>query len=565
MTTTANGNGSPVPLRDQLRDAKAKRRLLEEQIAAKRLESQQALLESWGDSWAWARGMDSEVYFRTQFGADPDGYFYPPDNADNRSGGADWPLYRNEQQLGRLRLRSALLARTNAYARGLVRNLVNYTTGEGGKYKIVTKEGLPDADPGKAGRQAPPGLDAEMAKCQDILDSFLARNRWNASADYRGNNALASTREREAARRTIVQGEAIVRLFFRSDGLTDVRFVESAQLTNPPDAAYGDGWAFGIRHRVDRSGEDEEDRQEYHVAYKNTEFHIRDGRSEPGERVPATEIVHLTGPDTDAALKRGLPEFSFDAADALERAARCERNASLGAAFRALTAEIWQHDYGTQDQVSRLATGLSSGTRQDPYTGRTRRVEHDLPAQVRRVPEGQKVVSPPADNTGSYLQAVQGDLRQAAASTCAPEYLASGDASNANYSSTKEAGTPFVQQAKALQGYFVTAYQCVAWKVLAWAAECGLIARATLDLIDVQVTLPEVAARDEAAMAAVNQIKVQGGAKSRQTWCQENGDDWDVERANMHAYEDEFGQEGQALGLPGEGGVPEGAPFPRIA
>lgn len=549
--TTTNGSTETRPLREQLQEARQRRRLLEEQLAARHLQS---LLEiTGGADPGWDRYGDLWIRGRLTDPSDP-GAYVPPDRPSDRAGGMDWPLYRTELELGRIRMRSKLLASTNAYARGLLRNLVNYVVGDGCQYEVLTKEDLPDADPAAGGRQAPAGLEREVARAQDVVDAFLQANRWNASADRTGEGPAASTRERESVRRVVRDGEAILRLYFEEGGTTRVRWVEPAQLLSPPGAPVDEEWMFGIRHEAG----DEEDRLEYHVAYKSTEDSLRRGVLETGERVPAAEIVHLTGPDTDAVLSRGLPEFSYDTADALERAAQLERNASAGAAFRAALAMIWQHHYGTADQISALAAGQAAAMRQSPITGRVDLLTPPRPGTVFRVDAGQELVANPPDQTGSYLAGVQGDLRQAASAVCAPEYLASGDASNANYASTREAGTPFIQQAKALQSYFTTAFKRVLWKVLEHAAASGLISPDALDLLDIKVEPAALVHRNDLEKARRDEVLVGLGVVDRSTISAEWGYDPQVVQDGILKWNDTMTPQGltpQALGAPTPGTV----------
>jgi len=554
-------NGAAKPVREQLKDVRQQRLLLQEKLALKQLEAQARLQEiawPWSSQTSW--GWDTDLWLRARMGDPTDaGVYVPPDQPSDRRGGREWPLYQTEMELGRLRMRSKLLVATNAYARGLVRNLVNYVIGEGCQYEVITKEQLPDADPLNPGRQAPAGLEAEVAKAQDVVDEFLAANRWNASEDRTGDGPLASTREREAVRRVLRDGEAILRLSFEPDGKTRVRWVEPAQLRNPPGVSEADGWLFGIRHE----NEDEENRVEYHIAYKSTEDALQRGDFLLGEKVPASEVVHLTGPDNDAVLRRGLPEFCYDTADALERASQLERNASAGAAFRAATAEIWQHHYGTQDQISALSSSLAQTSRTNPITGRVDQIDRPRPQTIRRVPEGQELMPLPQDNTPNYLTGVQGDLRQAASSVCAPEYLASGDASNSNYSSTKEAGTPFVLHAKSLQSYFIAAFKRVIFKVLAWAALGGRLSAAAVDLLDLKLEAPTVIHQNEQEKAQRDQILIGLGVVDRATVSMEWGYDPEMVRDGIQKWDAEMGPEGTPLQLPGEKGLDMVSPIKK--
>src|SRR5215471_4664010 len=179
MTPQTNGHGhAPVPdtrpIRDQLREARQRRLLLQEQLAARQLEAGARLAEMvwpWGaqTSWDWS----TDLWLRARFATPNDPQlFIPPDQPSDRRGGRDWPLYQTEMELGRLRMRSKILAATNAYAKGLLRNMINYVIGEGCAYEVIIREDIRDINPRVPGRQAPAGLELERQRAQRVLDRF---------------------------------------------------------------------------------------------------------------------------------------------------------------------------------------------------------------------------------------------------------------------------------------------------------------------------------------------------------------------------------------------------------
>jgi capsid protein len=500
-------------------EARRRRLLLEEQLKAKRLQRLHKLHES----LALDDDFDTDIW-RTLRYVDRVRYLPHPSPSDRRAG-ADRLLFETEQELDDLRQRSRGLWAGNSYAKALLRNLTNYVIGKGFSYKAQAKR-LQDLAPDVPGAQQPAGLPRLVRQVQDVVDDFCRLNRWNGSADPRGSLSVAGTREREAFRRVKRDGEAFLRFYRTEEGKVFVRFVEPEQVRDPAGALEQDGWSFGIRHRMEPF-EDVEAAEEYYVWWQNQVAHA----GEVGEYVDAEDVLHLKGPDTDAAVKRGLPEFVYDTARALERAAKLQKNLSAGAAIRAATAEIWQHATGTEAQISALADQFKEYERTDPITGNTETVERIGPGAIRRIPAGQELVGQPEDQTASYLQGVRGDLMQACGPFCAPEYW-TGDASNANYSSLESASAPPVKNGETEQEYFKSAYCRAVWVAVEWAVECGLLPDEALSLVEIQVEAPQVLHRNELDTAMANEIRVTAGWKSRQTVAMEEGLDPELEQAN---------------------------------
>jgi hypothetical protein len=445
-----------------------------------------------------------------------DGFWVPVASFGDRARGRNYPFWQTPSELAELRQKSRVVCVTNAHVKGLLRNLTNYVIGKGFSYQVSSKE-LSDTDS--------EAIKGWITQIQDVVDRFLETNHWNSSSGAPDSLVVNSSRERECFRRLIRDGEVFLRFFYQDDGTTLVRFVEPEQVQDPPGAALTTGWSFGIRHQMSPY-EDVEVPLEYHLVYLDSTHGAQ------GELVPAGQILHLKGPDTDSTVKRGSPEFSWDTLDAFLRASKLQRNLSLGAAIRAATAEIWQYASGTQAQISALASSLSEYSSINPVTGNVERVERIAPGTIRRIPAGQQLVGQPPDQTMSYIQGVQADLRQGASSLCAPEYLVSADASNGNYSSTKEASAPFVKAGESWQEYLVAAFSRVLWKAISWAAQCGKLPREALAKIDLQVKGPAVLHRNEIEKAQIDQILVGIGAKDRQTVSAEWGLDPELVQAN---------------------------------
>lgn len=531
-----------------LKQLQERRSYLEESVAVGQLEAKRKLLESF--SWYFDDWPSTDLWEKTR--GRQAWSNLPPSTPSDRRSGANWPLWRTEQELDLLRQRSRVLVQTNSFAEGLLNNLTNYTLGHGCTYKAQSKRRV-DANPAKPGVQEPADLQALVAETQQWLDAHNQANRWNCVGDPFSTQPQALTREKESCNRTRRDGEAFLRLFHAEDGSTAIRFIEPELIRNPSGAGPGGGWSYGIKHHVDEHGrEDVEQIVAYNVRYPNGEE----------EEVPAIEIVHIRNVNTDCTIKRGAPSFAYDTLAALERASKLQKNTSVGAAVRAATAEIWEHEIGTQAQLTALAAGLATSQTTDPNTGRTVNIEDIRPGTVRRVPQGQKLVTREETSaTPAHLQAVQGDLRQASTAFSAPEYM-TGDASNANYASTREAGTPFVLARESDQGHFTGAFSTVVMRCLRHAVQCGRLPANTLDLVEVQVEAPAIKQRDPLQKTQEDQILGQIG-KSPQTTLMEHGLDPEMEAANTQEWRDRFGSPGMALPMP-EDLAPSPARLPSL-
>ena len=445
-------------------------------------------------------------------------------NQGDRQHGQDWPLWRDLQTLGRIRQQSRVLCTVNSFAKGLLKNLTNYVIGKGFGLKAVASARSPDTEPESPGLQSPEGVTALVEAVQTFLDGWSKASRF-------------PVRQREAFRRVLRDGEAFVRLFFAEDGSTDLRFVEPEQVLDPPGVSVLDGWSFGIQHAMDP--EDVETLVNYHAAYQDQSTPGEPGRM--GDVVPASEMIHILPPDTDTTIKRGLPAFAFESGDALNRASKCQRYISIGSAVRAGTAEIWEHDYGTKQDIQDFADSTATRKQVSPYSGRDETLEHSPPGRIRRIPSGQKLVPPPSGvGTAEQLSSVQGDLRQASAGFTAPEYM-TGDASNANYASTSMASAPFVKTGETDQEHYKAAFLEIVTRVISWAVSQGRLPEEATSWVTIQIESPAVIHQDKLQQSQVDQAYVTLGAKSIQTVQMEQGLDPEIEAANREQWHERFG------------------------
>ncbi len=516
----------------------------------------------WDDDWSsadlWQRTRGD--YLRTL-----------PSRTHDRRAGANWPLWRTDDDLARLRQKSRVVCTVNSYARGLLRNLTNHVIGKGFTYKVQSKEGTPDADPNKPGQQ---NVEELIAATQDVVDRFLEKNHWNVTQTCPWDSSpVTASREQEIYRRVQRDGECFIR-FFVVDGELIVRYLEPEQIRDPYGVSYSDGWSFGIKHKVMRSEDgaplnDIETVEAYYAFWIDpTVVSLLKEDDHKGEEIPAAEVLHLKGPETDSTVKRGVPFFSWDVAASLERARVLQRNLSVGASVRSATAEFWKHSVGSQAEVQALAN-INREYQEERVKGdgttKVENVEWAYPGMIRRFPAGQEPVWPTGqDSTPAYIQGVQGDLRQACAAGAAPEYW-TADASNGTYAGLKEAGAPAVKNGETEQAYYQSAFARVIWQAIKVAVDNTRLPSEALTLLKLQVEGPAVLQRDSLQKAQEDQIYLSARCLSPQTIMMERGRDPEMELANIQQFEDRFAPQGFGLPMPNEqGNLPPGSAPPAM-
>lgn len=539
----------------QSRRTRRETELIESQIRLEQLRHSKAILESIKDD-GMAKGQEDrlndrlkesltsdnaefngmDLYLKARYSDDTGNRWVPIQSPSDRRAGANWPLYRTDTELSQLRMASRILAQTNAYAIGLTKNLRNYTIEAGGVYKVMPKVKSP-----------PPLIQRLCDMAQRVVDRFLSLNHWNSVVSWDSTLTISATREQECYTRIPIDGEAFIRFFFRPNGDTIVRFIEPELVWNRI-ANEKDGWSFGIQHQMEPF-EDVETIVNYCITVSRTGAY---------EIVPASQILHLKGTYTPSTVKRGMPHFSYDTLNALERAAKLQRNVSSGAAIRSAIAMIWQYQRGTSSQIGSIAQQFQESAYSDPVTGQTRTTERIPPASIVRVGAGQEIATPPSErgNMIGWIEGVQGDLRQGGTASCSPEYW-TGNAENQNYASIREAGAPAVRNGRVEQAYFQMAFKRAVWQAINWAVRCRQLPEEVLQYCDLQVDLPDLIHREPIDKARADDIQIKNGTLSPQTSIRENGRDPEEEAKNIVEWQQEMGGGGQGQPEPpsnGEGG-----------
>jgi len=428
--------------------------------------------------------------------------------ADDYEGGKCWPLYETEADLQELRSIGRWFAAWDETAISVLTNLCNYTIGDG-----FSTECQPRDKSAEAVRWA--------AELQAFCDEFDDVNDW------------VDEGETEAFKSAVQDGEILLRLRDRGREAPRVRYIGGEHITQP-----GDPWQleehYGLPSLCWRYGVATEHGDASSVAGYFVDWY---GRSTDWEFVPASEAVFLKR-NTPRQAKRGVGDYAV-VWRSLDRGAKLFDRTVLGATMQASIAYIKEAAAGTPgDALGATLGALRSaavGRRPDGYPAAITTERH----------EGGKVITTTgkyhagpmgSPNGPAYLDIGQGVSRRVGSRWAMPEYMVSGDASNANYASTMVAESPFVQATKQEQGNHARRSRELRWKSVDMAAAHGrfggLRAAELKRLVKINIVGPDPVSRDPAQDEAVLDRQQAAGVLSRRTRAQKSGLDYEEEVTN---------------------------------
>jgi hypothetical protein len=439
---------------------------------------------------------------------DGDPGWLPIGSSSARRHGTNFPFYQTEQQLSLLRDLSRIVVGTNNNAAGILRGYTAFVIGTGYATKVSVRPGTGDA--GKA-------ADARVTA---FLDRWAALNNW-------------SERQQEVGRRTERDGDGVLRLF-ADDGWLKARHVWPEQLTQPPGTSFEE-YGFGIRWRTREDGsQDCEEIESVYVADANDPAR--------GDEVAPEDVV-LFQPENDAGVKRRVPLFAFGMREVLDTAGRLTRNLGEGSAVRAAIAYMRKHEAAGQSDVEAMNFADADFRERAPRGDTYRPVSQSYPGMVIDFGEGMEHVPKPVDSEVSANSAVVDLLvRSACARINAPEWLGSSNAANMGaYTSSLVAESPFVKGVIATQGYYKARFLRVIRRALEVAAAHGVIGRADLDLVTVDLVPPSPEVRNKLEESQRAAVEIPLGVDSRQRYCESQDRDYEKIAEENKQYADENG------------------------
>lgn len=477
-----------------------------------------ALIEGWGDY------VDPREYLRD----DPSfmlgsghGYGAAFTTINDRRDGKFLPVFETEQELAYIRATARAIASMDGIAIGAAESRANYVFG---------KNGLTFSAQSAKDSEAPAGLADHV---QRLIDRLLDDN------DFLGDM------DREIFNRTSEDGECLVTISRHHHGV-DWSIIEPDQLCVPQDprglydwlaAEHGvdcmvfvPSWSFGVLTTARQTNKP----LGYHVVF--------DGSGRDWEFFPASQFMHFKR-NVPRNVKRGLSDY-YPVYDDLRTEAKLAKNVGTGAALQAAIAWVEEYASGvTQPQVAALGTSQATSTitRTAANNGQqtTNQVRMNA-GSIIRVGAGKQYKPGPmgAERNPSFMLAAQYLLRRIGVRWVMPEYMISGDASNANYASTLVAESPFVKARENDQQGLCRRFELLLWKSLEMLYRMGHFERFGLPwdqveaLIDVVIDAPEVATRNALELAQRQEIEIRMGTLSARTAAVEAGRDYDDEVKN---------------------------------
>lgn len=470
--------------------------------------------------------VESQLAFWDQNFVDPREAYRGPDGElwglMGSSGGMidDGPPYRTEMELKGFRAVGRLLAMESEFAISGHENRISYIVGWGHTYAV---NGQSHDTPSQY-----------IEAVRGILKRWATANQWHS-------------RQQENLLRYDRDGETFIRRFKHADGITRLRYIEPAEVSQPgtaPNEVEKDN-TFGIQTKAD----DVETVLGYWVS---------------GNFVEAQEIQHRKA-NVDSGLKRGIPLF-WPVRKNLARAYKLLRNMSTTTEIQNAIALIRKHQVATGGAVrSFLATKTQPGT-----GGVTDSVLRYPAGSILDVSANTQYEFPSGQlDPSKTVAALAAELRAIASRLVMPEFMLSSDASNANFSSTMVAEGPAVKKFERDQQTMITFDLELINESLDYAVESGLLSIEARNSVTITAEPPSVKVRDELKEAQTRQIDMGLGILSPQTATAETGREYETEQTNLETHLEKTGgmvsQVGAGLDpgtLPGAGpsGVGDGLP-----
>lgn len=507
------------------------------QISEQLLESEWG---SWVDRSEWMTDTPEWGY-----GTGMGSFYGPlPSSMLDRRDGAFFPVFRTEQELAQIRGDCHVAGYFSSIAIGAVEALQRYVFGKG-----FTFDAEVQADHGLTVDAT--NLTRLVAEVKVVIREFEQQNNLTICSGIGSLDCEIDSRIRHDGEAPIILESRLAPggVTYGTSGIgVKVQLVEPDQVTQPADTWKLDRW-LGLLDRVPTSwsfGVHTPSRYldevlGLHVVY--------DGVGDEWDYIPNV-VGHPANPrktcvfakrNTPRNVKRGLGDF-FPIVGDIGREAKLEVRLAKGATLQASIAWVTEQPANINPSATNpaniqplrghMSVPTQDGTRQLPVS--------NYPAgSIVVTPAGRKFLPGPmgAERNPNFLLIANYMLRRIGVRWNTPEYMISGDASNANYSSTLVAESPFVKAREFDQQFHIGVFQQMLWKVLEFYAAAGRFRRlcpdfATLKrLIKVIVTAPEVATRDPQKMAETLATHQDKGWASPETCATKAGYDYQAEQA----------------------------------
>lgn len=388
------------------------------------------------EAW-YGDGSGMQYFDPRDFAVDSIAGNVPINLASDRQHGEDWPRWQTETHLAWIRGMGRALADTE-WGTAAIESLLSYTTGAGFDWH---------AEPLTKGDEQQSEAASLASK---ILDDWSTANLWRCDG------------EEEFFRRAVRDGEVFARLIM-DDGepLPRIEFIEPAEVVQPDlstqaaidaEAGIETVWQFGVRR------------------YRGRVIGIFRQLESGWEYIP--NVIHWAR-NVDRNVSRGVSDF-FPVRSTLPKAAKLQAYSLDGSTTQAAISFIQELPaYTTRSQAETLVDSQSSGTTESPGIFGTvyRQVRRFLPGTVLTVKAGSQYKPGPmgAERNAGFEVIKAAAVRTVGIRWQMPEFMISGDASNANYASTLAASSPFGRARQRDQARLAEVWKEMFWRVLSMA------------------------------------------------------------------------------------------------
>ena len=419
----------------------------------------------------------------------------------------------NEAQYRMLRARSRAFCSTNPYWHGVQRNLKTHVVGKSHSWILVPK---------RDDLKVPDGM---IENGQQELDDFYG-GYGNARHCYR--NVQCEKMDRRSR-----DGEHFLQ-YIEDNRRLRVRFVEPLLVWTPPGMSTTDNVYFGIKYPKG----DYENPERYFVRHTEmlggAEWAKNPNPDDAWTRgIDADDIQHGKS-NVDKQSPRGIPD-TYWVQRRLEQAVDTLRATGKLVGFRVKIGLIRRRvatlEGSVQTLLSQKGAGAVYGKGPQQQTlndypdaailDSTQDTDYNFPSQNLEIKE--------------ITMAIQAELQSCATSVGLADYMVSGTlGSGASYAASMVSEGPVVKTFEELRAEMIQEDREVAIRCLRTGIKYGRVLENTLELCDLEMNGPPLA-RIGIQDAQANQIKVQCGVLSIETWQQQEGLNPTRERANTAA------------------------------
>jgi hypothetical protein len=432
-------------------------------------------------------------------------YLKPYTTLWDRMDGRYLPFYQTEWDLQAIRGKARNLATFTSIAVGAVEALQVYTIGGQWKFESVAKEDVTGVS------------DKLLAAVQKVIDEAIDDNDFLGTYD----ESIHSTSR--------IDGECLTAVYGYAGGKSKIRKLDADCLREPQNAksierglsgvGYSlrgpQSWSFGVHTAFDPTMNrvDHATPLGYHVVFEETgkewDYLPAFPQANAG-RLSNKCLVHLklnVPPDA----KRGVSDF-YPIQDVLERKHILGRNLAVGAAIQSAIAYIREHVGGTATRaqvVSQLSTALDTFSKAAAANRNDGKMQQNFsPGTVIDTSASAKYHAGPLGELKSavFIEVCAYLMRCIGIRWLMPEYMISGDASNANFASTLVSESPFVRARESDQRKFVNNTKRILWSAIKIAFDAGRFTgmvgswQQLRACVELRVKAPQVASRDKAQL-----------------------------------------------------------------